>query len=138
MKFVNPNHLSTIGNGIYVNTSHISNAGYGLFSSKSFFRGDFITLYDGINLSRNEAWTTKVKTHMCTREGVYVDGIKTPITGRGGGSFCNTTSLKRDANAQIVGNLGFILIRCLKPIKEDEEILVFYKQPYLKDFKPSL
>tara|TARA_B100001741_G_scaffold313371_1_gene319292 strand:- start:2917 stop:3312 length:396 start_codon:yes stop_codon:yes gene_type:complete len=131
MKFVNPKSLSSIGNGVYVKNSQIPHAGYGLYAQKMFYRGDFITLYDGEILSRREAWDRKVLTHMCTREGVYVDGLKTPSMGRGGGSFANSSAFKKDANAAIVANLGNVMLQSLKLINPDDEILVFYTQPYL-------
>lgn len=129
--FVDPKSLSTIGEGVYVTESKIPNAGYGLFASKFFNRGDYITLYDGEVLSYKSAWSRRIITHMCTREGVYVDGIKEPVLGKGGGSFSNTSKLKKYANSEIVGNLGNIMLRALKIIKPDDEILVFYNQKYL-------
>ena len=132
MKFVDPHSLSVIGDGVYVKESQICNAGYGLYAQKKFHRGDYITLYDGDVLSRKDAWNTKILTHMCTREGVYIDGIKVPICHRGGGSFANSAAFKKDANADIVANLGNIMLRCLKTIHPDDEIFVFYSQPYLR------
>lgn len=126
MKLVYPQSLSTLGNGVYVKQSQIPDAGNGLYAQRIFYRGDFITLYDGDVLSRREAWDSKILTHMCTREGVYVDGIRTPIFGRGGGSFANSAAFKKDANACIVANLGNIMLRCLKTIHPNDEILVFY------------
>ncbi len=69
---------------------------------------------------------------MCTREGVTVDGLKTPIPGRGGGSFSNTSIFKKKANAEIIGNLGNIMLRALIDININDEIFVFYTQKYLK------
>ena len=133
MKFVDPMSLSSINDGVYVKKSQIPDAGNGLYAQKLFHRGDFITLYDGALCSRREAWGKKILTHMCAREGVYVDGLKTPIPGRGGGSFANSTAFKKDANAIIVANLGNIMLRCLKQINPNDEIFVFYTQPYVHD-----
>ena len=132
MKLIDPCSLCVIGNGVYVKESQIFDAGYGLYADKMFCRGGYITLYDGVVLSRQQAWNTKILTHMCTREGVYIDGIKTPTRGKGGGSFANSAAFKKDANAEIVANLGNIMLRCVKTIHPDDEILVFYNQPYLR------
>ena len=119
-------HLATIGNGVHVAESRIEGAGNGLFVSKFFKRGDFITLYDGETVTRKEAWQRPCLTHMAGREGVIVDGLKEPIVGKGGGSFANGTRLSRDANAQIVAQLGNLVIRAKEDIQANSEILVHY------------
>ena len=118
--------LSSIGDGLYVSKSTIQNSGNGLFSSKTFRKGSYITLYDGENITRKEALSRTVLTHMASREGVIIDGLKFPVFGRGGGSFCNATIRQKDANAEIVGWLGLILIRAKKCILSNDEILVYY------------
>lgn len=120
------NDLCTINDGVYVKPSDIKDAGYGLFAGKNFTSKAYITLYDGDILSRKEAWCRSKLSHMASREGIFVDGLKVPEIGRGGGSFANSASFQKYANAEIVCWLGFLVIRSRKPIRQDEEILVFY------------
>ena len=119
------NTLSTINNGVYIKQSNIENAGYGLFAQRNFEKNQHITLYDGEVLTKKEAGTREL-SHMASREGVVVDGLKKPIQGRGGGSFCNSASYQKYANAEIVAWLGYLIIKSKKYICKDEEILVFY------------
>tara|TARA_B110001450_G_scaffold202089_1_gene191267 strand:+ start:346 stop:744 length:399 start_codon:yes stop_codon:yes gene_type:complete len=118
--------LSTIDNGVRVAESRIKGAGYGLFASKFYRRADYITLYDGEIVSRKEAWQRPCLTHMAGREGVIVDGLKEPIIGRGGGSFANGSRLCRDANAQIVAWLGYLVLRAKEDIQPHSEIILHY------------
>lgn len=46
---------ATIGDGVEVRASSIEQAGNGLFASRAFARGDFITEYDGREISHTEA-----------------------------------------------------------------------------------
>lgn len=118
--------LCTIGDGIDVRTSSIPKAGNGLFASKSFSRGSYITLYDGETVSWTEAWRRPCLTHMASKEGVIVDGLKVPIMGRGGGSFINSSKLEAKANAKLVAWLGLLMIRAKKQIDVDDEITIYY------------
>ena len=126
MRIVNSQILSTIDNGIVVKPSNIENAGMGLFAQRDFKRGEYITLYDGEIVTRKEAWTRQALTHMASREGIVVDGLKVPLVGRGGGSFANSALSSGCANAEIVANLGRLIVRAKKDIAFDDEILVFY------------
>lgn len=118
--------LCTIDDGIYVKESDILNAGYGLFAAQFFDKNTYITLYDGENITRKEAWNRQRLSHMASREGIFVDGLKSPVKGRGGGSFSNGAYLKKHANAEIVAWLGYLIIKSTKQIMKDEEIIVFY------------
>ena len=126
MRLILPSDLYTVSNGIEVRLSNIREAGNGLFATRSFRRGEYITLYDGEIISRREAWSRSVKTHMASREGIFVDGLKQPILLRGGGSFANSSNCEKDANASICANLGKLVVRAQKNVEIDEEILVFY------------
>lgn len=118
--------LSTIANGVYVAKSCIECAGNGLFASKSFKRGEYITLYDGETLTKQEACKRSCLTHMAGREGIVVDGLKQPIIGRGGGSFANGSPLLCHANAHIVAWLGYLVLRAKTDIEPHSEIVVHY------------
>jgi hypothetical protein len=118
--------LATIDNGVRVAPSRIPEAGNGLFAAATFSRNSYITLYDGETLTAKEAWSRPLLTHMAGREGVVVDGIKRPISGRGGGSFANASRLSRDANAEIVAWLGLLVLRAKRTILDGEEIFVHY------------
>tara|TARA_B100000482_G_scaffold187441_1_gene166133 strand:- start:967 stop:1377 length:411 start_codon:yes stop_codon:yes gene_type:complete len=120
------NKLCTIGDDIYVKESNIENAGYGLFAGKEFPPNTYITLYDGEIITRKEAWSRQKLSHMASREGIFVDGLKFPTSGKGGGSFSNSASFKKYANAEIVAWLGVLVIKSTKKITVDDEILVFY------------
>lgn len=125
-KTMRPIVLSTVGDGVFVQPSKIPKAGNGLYVSRPFKKGEYITLYDGETITRREAWSRSVLSHMATREGVTVDGLKDPIWGRGGGSFANASLLKSGANAELVAWLGLIVVRAVRPIDAWEEVLVYY------------
>ena len=118
--------LCTIGNGVEVRQSGIPNAGFGLFACKDFQKNEYITLYDGETMTRATAWKQKCVSHMATKEGITVDGLKVPIIGRGGGSFANSSMSVRTANAEICAWLGYLLIKSKQSIMKGEEIKVFY------------
>lgn len=121
-----PSSLSTVGDGVCVLPSSIPDSGLGLFAGREFGRGEYITLYEGDSLTRKEAWSRDVLSHMASREGVFVDGLKHPVPGRGGGSFSNSSRREKDANASLVAWLGLLLLRAKRDISAGEEILVYY------------
>jgi hypothetical protein len=118
--------LSTVGDGVSVLPSSIPDSGLGLFAGRKFSRGEYITLYEGDSLTRKEAWSKEVLSHMASREGVFVDGLKEPVPGRGGGSFSNSAEREKDANASLVAWLGLLLLRAKRDISSGEEILLYY------------
>lgn len=111
MRIVKPESTCTIGNGVNVLPSTIKNAGNGLFALRFFRKNEFITLYDGEHMTRKEAWARESLTHMASREGIIVDGLKVPVQGRGGGSFANGCVTRKQSNAEIVANLGHVCTR---------------------------
>lgn len=126
MKQPNWNELSTVGKGVYVKESTLLNAGLGLFAEKDFHKGDWITIYDGQNITRENAKKILLPSHVAARDGVLVDGLKEPIIGRGGGSFSNSSTLKKYSNAEIEAWLGVLLIRATMLIPKNSEIFVYY------------
>ena len=118
--------IARVGQGVSVAPSTIPHAGNGLFATRSFRSSEYITEYEGEILTRKEAWERPILSHMVSREGVIVDGLKTPIAGRGGGSFSNSAMRSVDANASIVAVLGQLFLRARRHIAENEEILVYY------------
>ena len=140
--------LATIGSGVEVRLSGISEAGHGLFATRSYESSEYITEYDGDrNLSKAQCLRRNPQTHICQKDGFYVDGYSLSkahadgksVTGRGGGTFVNMESLPgMPANATIMiqrnfahPNFNRILIRVLKGchIALGSEILVD-KQSY--------
>lgn len=118
--------LATIGGGVEVKPSTISGAGNGLFAKRRFRRGEYITLYEGELLTRRVAKLRPILTHMASREGIVIDGLKEPIRGRGGGSFANGARRVCDTNAQICAYLGLLVLRARADIGIDSEIIVCY------------
>ena len=117
--------LATINNGVLILPSLIPDAGMGLFAQRTFRKGEYITLYDGEVVTRDEA-NRRRHTHMAAREGIIVDGLKTQIEGRGGGSFANGTRLEKESNASIVCQLANLIIKAKRDIESGEEIIVCY------------
>lgn len=125
MKQPNWTILATINDGIIVKTSEIPNAGLGLFAERVFKKNEWITIYDGESITRNEAYKRNV-SHMASRDGVIIDGLKSPIQGRGGGSFSNCSHRQNTSNATIIAWLGILLLKATKNIDVNSEILVYY------------
>lgn len=118
--------LSTIGDGVEVKKSTIKDAGRGLFALKVFHKGDYITLYDGELITRQEARRRTNLEYMASREGIIIDGQREPRVGRGGGSFANGSVYEKDANASIACDLARLIIRAKKTIDVGDEIVVCY------------
>tara|TARA_B110000046_G_C12988176_1_gene396639 strand:+ start:1059 stop:1718 length:660 start_codon:yes stop_codon:yes gene_type:complete len=118
--------VARVGGGVWVQASTLPGAGNGLFAGRPFKSSEYITLYDGETLTRTEAWSRPTLSHMASREGVIVDGLSTPLVGRGGGSFSNSARCDKEANASIVAVLGELFLRARRAIGENEEILVYY------------
>ena len=116
----------TIGKTVYVCESRIPNAGLGLFATQFFAKNAVITSYDGESITYAEARKRSVQTHMASREGVIIDGLKVPREKVGGGSFANGSPLVKHANATIVAQLGKLMLRASRNIVRDEEIIVHY------------
>lgn len=121
-----PKNVAVIGNGVHVSASGIPDAGFGLFASRRFKRGEWITLYDGEVVTRKEAWRRDVRSHIASRDGTIVDGIKTPRVGRGGGSFANCSLNAKSANAVICAWLGLLFVKAVCAIETNQEITVYY------------
>lgn len=116
----------TIGDTVYVSDSRIPNAGLGLFAMKPFAKNAVITSYDGESITYKEARNRPVQTHMASREGIFIDGLKIPREKAGGGSFANGSVLRKHANATIVAQLGNLMVRADRNIAHDEEIIIHY------------
>ena len=148
--------LATIGRGVEIRLSRISEAGQGLYATRAFDSFEFITEYDGVrNLSKKECTKRRPQTHICQKEGFYVDGFPLAkehadgklVTGRGGGTFVNMESPPgMPANATItiqrtpsLLHYNRILIRVLKccSIASGDEILVD-KQSYGTAFSKAV
>lgn len=118
--------MTTIENGLIVKNSLIPSAGLGLFATRIFKRREHLTQYDGETLTRQEARNRPLQTHMASRDGVTIDGLKVPIATLGGGSFANGSPLARKSNAKIVAKLGTLQVYCTKDILPGDEVIIHY------------
>ena len=130
---------ATIGDGVEVQASLIPGAGRGLFAQRSFRKGQLITLYDGQKLSDGFAAARCFpQTHInhCSRtyhgrdggqhgNDIYIDGIRDPEAGCGGGSFANHKQYKRDCNADFTIVLNDVYLTATCNISAAEEIYVY-------------
>lgn len=126
MKEPNWKNLAMINDGVIVKKSDIPNSGLGLFANRFFKKNEWITIYDGESITRTQAKCKKNVSHIASRDGVIVDGLKLPLDGRGGGSFSNCSKTQSMSNAIITSYLGILLLKATKDIEVDSEILVYY------------
>lgn len=124
---------ATIGDGLEVRASTIAGAGNGLFADRDFVRNEIVTKYDGpiamvpATLPPKEEmshWASLIPRHW------VVQGLRSPIAGRGGGSFINHVASR--ANTEFVKNnqaghaFYGIYIKARRAIKKGEEIFLTY------------
>ena len=125
---------ATVGNGVDVALSLLADAGCGLFAQRSFERISLITEYAGQKLvDKFIAAECFPQTHMLHMSqmyngqignDIYIDGIRKPIEGLGGGSFANHMSDKRFCNAKFVLVEGGVFLEAKRFIDMGEEIYV--------------
>ena len=117
---------ATVGSGVTVHESNIANAGLGLFAMRLFVKNAIITEYAGTNVSRQEAFKLPSYTHLASRNGTIIDGIRTPQNGVGGGSFANGAPLLKHSNAVLVDKDDKIFVKAIREIAIGQEIIVHY------------
>ena len=123
---------ATIDDGISVRPSTIPNAGNGLFADRDFARGTIVTKYDGpIAMVPSAPPAAGATTHWASlMRGLVVQGLTSPVRGRGGGSFMN--HVPRGANATLVKNDNAerpyygIYVKAKRNIAKGEEIFLTY------------
>ncbi len=123
---------ATVGDGLSVRRSTIPNAGNGLFADRDFPRGTVITKYDGpIAMVPSVLPFGDETTHWASlMRGFVVQGLRTPVVGRGGGSFMN--HVPRGANATFVRNDAAehpyygIYVKAKRNIRKGDEIFLTY------------
>ena len=86
-------------------------------------------------LSRREAHAAPVVSHMAAHGGTYVDGLRTPVRGAGGGSFANDpftdarhrakVAFYQPSEGPLVGKL-FLKVKRGEAIRPGEEIFLNY------------
>jgi hypothetical protein len=93
--------------GISVRPSAIAGGGLGLFTARDFAKGEVITWYDGAIISGAEAKAYREVdvdrvSHIRTLETGHtaIDGLKTVVAGRGGGSFANDANWEGGGHAR--------------------------------------
>jgi hypothetical protein len=136
--------LASIGNGLHVRPSTIAGAGLGLFATRGFQRHQIITWYDGEVVTRQVAYQRKsmgAGTHICYKNGTYIDGTKVPARGCGGASFVNHHRQVvnctfgppvpgRTPKQLELGNS--IVLYALREIMPGEELLTYYSDAFDK------
>ena len=124
---------ATVDNGLLVRPSTIEGAGSGLFADRDFARHEIITKYEGpiamvpkTRPPKHEMshWASLIPSQW------VVQGLRAPVTGKGGGSFINHVASR--ANAEFVKNneaghrFYGVYIKARRPIKKGEEIFLTY------------
>lgn len=137
--------IAVIGSGVSVCPSSLgAHTGMGLRASWPFETNHYITEYAGKRImsgsddgrtrrafasDKYAAAALKVQTHIaCCAPAdlgprVYVDGIRTPQPGQGGGSFAQHSD---NPNAKLVCRGGRIFLQALQPISPGDEIYIDY------------
>jgi SET domain-containing protein len=131
---------------VRVGESKISGAGGGLFAVRDFPKRTIITEYDGTLISHADAKTRRAAnpkdaSHMRSVDPLHVvvDGLRTPETGRGGGSFANhsdnpNAKFKKDDRPSGLGGsltaLGRMFLVALQDVQSGDEITVKYGTGY--------
>jgi SET domain-containing protein len=129
---------ATIENGIEIRKSRIPNAGLGLFATQNFKKSRLITEYQGKLISRAEAVNTENPSHICclVAQHSYIDGLRIPRKGAGGGSFANDAMDSKKNNAKYTKRwrekMGryVLYLQATKDIRNGEEIYVSYDKTY--------
>ena len=106
--------------------------GLGLFAKKTFLKNEIITFYDGVHIGLAEAIEKKARG-----QGLYlktishfhdiIDGLRTPMLGRGAGSFCNHSW---NPNARLWVRNDDCWIQAITDIQPNSEITVSYGKKY--------
>ena len=124
---------ATVDHGLLVRPSTIEGAGSGLFADRDFARNEIITKYEGpiamvpkVRPPKHEMshWASLIPNHW------VVQGLRAPVSGKGGGSFINHVASR--ANAEFVKNneaghpFYGVYIKARRPIKKGEEIFLTY------------
>jgi SET domain-containing protein len=103
--------------------------GHGIFAKCRLRRNVVVTFYDGERIDWPEA-LERSATHMRSIHTFYeaIDGLRTPLSGRGMGSFANHSS--KHANAAFHVRNDECFIKLTRDVDADEEILVNYGSGY--------
>jgi hypothetical protein len=120
-----PERAAVLGAGVEVRPSTVSGAGGGLFAKVPFASNDVITEYDGDHIDKQQAHALAVQTHVKAMGGNYVDGLKKPVDGRGGGSFANESG-PGNAEFMFEGTKIYLKVKAGKVIKPGHEVFVSY------------
>ena len=117
---------ATVGGDVVVKQSTINGAGNGLFAKSAFNSSEFVTEFDGKHMSRHDALCLDVQTHVKAMGGNYVDGLKQPVQGRGGGSFANEKRGGANVDFEYKDTKIYLRVKKGKVIKPGEEIFIDY------------
>ncbi len=137
-----PDRATVVGGGVRTAPSTLgAAAGRGLFANQNFASSDIITRYEPDRtdhrnqdlLSRAEARSLGIHTHIAHKDGNYVSGLRAPVQSVGGGSFANDPGSHSRYNAELFVHptrLNHIYLRALagKTIRKGDEIFINYGQ----------
>jgi hypothetical protein len=124
--------ISTHGDGVRVEKA--PRCGYALKADRDFPKGSYITQYEGALLTREEAMALPPykRTHLFGIGGRAgcIDGLKTPLLGRGAASFAN--HLGRGFNAILYKGLFGVFLRAKVSIRKGQWITTSYGSQFIK------
>lgn len=135
--------LATVGDGLTVRDSTIGDgleAGRGLFADKFFKKGAAVTVYRGPILSKKEAASERIQTHILhvarmqvsgrgrpcdlVGEDIYVLGDRQVRPGKGGGQFANHPPAGTTANVEETIMENSVVLKALTDIAQGQEIFI--------------
>ena len=102
--------------------------GNGLFTNRNFQKNEILTFYDGEHIDWKEAHSREPSYIRGLAFGfAAIDGLRTPVIGRGLGSFCNHSSTP---NAIFWVRDDVVWIKARQVISSGEEVVVNYGRVY--------
>lgn len=133
--------VATIGEGVAVRKSTIEAAGNGLFATRAFRSGELVTKFQGRRVGRDVALALRAAGEghyifTLSAQHSFIDGIRTPRRGAGGGSFANhgATSASRNAKLHVIVDratgVETAWVKATRAIAVGDEILVSYGRNY--------
>lgn len=139
-RFYTPTDKSSVARincGVVAQQSNIPGAGYGLFASRPFQKNEYISYYDGIEITRREALELRLKgqdSHVRSTSllGLCVNGY----TGQnipdlaGAASLANHRTRADGANTRLENKNGICWLRANCNIQPGDELTCDYGRGY--------
>ena len=121
---------------VYVKASHIPGAGLGLFARVHLTKNQVVTWYAGREVDRAGAAAMADPSFLLsTGFDTIVDGLREPVEHEGAASFANhATGERKNVKYTTVwdkaAHANRVVLKCLRDIAPDEELLVDYGRHY--------